>query len=389
MRTLLITYIAKMKSPLITLVLLLIVNVAKAQLTSLQNINAWAYQLQNVTPTAIAPDNSFQLFVTDYSADGSGAGAYTYQQVQTMKTGGKKVIAYISIGEAESYRDYWQPAWENTPPAWLGPENPDWAGNYKVKFWYPQWKNIIYTYIDTILAKGYDGIYMDIIDAYYYWQEENIQEPNADTLMIDFIGDIRHHIDSALGNGAFVLIPQNAEDIIEAPNVTPALRDKYFNCINAIGVEDVFFPGNNDMNNAHLPDAYRIGLLNEFKNRGKRVFSIEYIDQPAKLTQYVADAQTNQYVPYACYRPLDMICTQLPLGVNEVELPKPQVYAYGNTLTMILPYLADIKVVDMQGRVVAQANNTGYLQQGNLVSGLYLIKIAYQAKELVFKQIVQ
>jgi hypothetical protein len=143
------------------------------------------------------------------------------------------------------------------------------------------------------------------------------------------------------------------------------------------------------MNNAHLPDAYRIGLLNEFKNRGKRVFSIEYIDQPAKLTQYVADAQTNQYVPYACYRPLDMICTQLPLGVNEVELPKPQVYAYGNTLTMILPYLADIKVVDMQGRVVAQANNTGYLQQGNLVSGLYLIKIAYQAKELVFKQIVQ
>jgi hypothetical protein len=38
---------------------------------------------------------------------------------------------------------------------------------------------------------------------------------------------------------------------------------------------------------------------------------------------------------------------------------------------------------------VAQANNTGYLQQGNLVSGLYLIKIAYQAKELVFKQIVQ
>lgn len=181
MRTLLITYIAKMKSPLITLVLLLIVNVAKAQLTSLQNINAWAYQLQNVTPTAIAPDNSFQLFVTDYSADGSGAGAYTYQQVQTMKTGGKKVIAYISIGEAESYRDYWQPAWENTPPAWLGPENPDWPGNYKVKFWYPQWKNIIYTYIDTILAKGYDGIYMDIIDAYYYWQEENIQEPNADT----------------------------------------------------------------------------------------------------------------------------------------------------------------------------------------------------------------
>lgn len=387
MRT--IIYIAEMKSPLITLVLLWIINVAHAQIASLQNINAWAYQLQNVTPTAIAPDNSFQLFVTDYSDNGSGAGAYTYQQVQIMKTGGKKVIAYLSIGEAESYRDYWQPAWGNNPPVWLGPENPNWPGNYKVKFWYPQWKDIIYTYIDTILAKGYDGVYMDIIDAYYYWQEENVQEPYADTLMIDFIGDIRHHVDSALGNGAFVLIPQNAEDIIDAPNVTPGLKDKYFNCINAIGVEDVFFPGDNDMNNAHAPDTYRIGLLNDFKNRGKRVFSIEYIDQPAKLTQYVADAQANQFVPYACYRPLDMICTQLSLGVLDNELPKPVIYTYANTLNVIMPFVADYKLIDMQGRVVAGATNTSHWQVSGLSSGLYLIKIEYLGKQLVFKQIIQ
>ncbi|UPT65492.1 MAG: endo alpha-1,4 polygalactosaminidase [Sphingobacteriales bacterium JAD_PAG50586_3] len=362
---------------------------AKAQLTSLQNINAWAYQLQNVTPAAIAPDNSFQLFVTDYSADGSGAGVYTPQQVQAMKTGGKKVIAYISIGEAENYRDYWQPTWNNTPPVWLGSENPDWAGNYKVKFWHPQWKNIIYTYIDTILAKGYDGIYMDIIDAYYYWQEENPQEPYADTLMVDFISDIRHHADSVLGNSAFILIPQNAEDIIDANNITVALQDKYFNSINAIGVEDVFFPGNNDINNAHAPDTYRTGLLTEFKNSGKRVFSIEYIDQPTKLTQYVADVQANQYVPYACYRPLDMICTQLPLAVEETELPKPVIYTNAGTLTVITPYHASVDVIDMQGRVVGQQVNTTYSQWPGLNPGLYLIIVKSGGKQLTYKHIIQ
>jgi cysteinyl-tRNA synthetase len=377
-----------MRGLLKTIALLLIVSVANAQLTSLQNINAWAYQLQNVTPTAIAPDNSFQLFVTDYSADGSGAGAYTAQEVQMMKIGGKKVIAYISIGEAESYRDYWQTAWNNNPPAWLGPENPDWAGNYKVKFWYPEWKSIIYTYIDTILAKGYDGIYMDIIDAYYYWQEENVQEPYADTLMVDFIGDIRHHIDSALGNGAFVMIPQNAEDIINAPNITSTLKDNYFSYINAIGVEDVFFPGNNDMNNAYGPDTYRMGLLSEFNNRGKRIFSIEYIDQPAKLNQYVAAVQTNNYVPYACYRPLDMICTQLPLGLAEHSIAAPLIYAVYNTLTISTPYLANIMVLDMQGRAVGQTAKTAYWQLSGLPLGLYLIKVEYNGKVAVFKGVV-
>lgn len=374
---------------IITIIASVISLCLNAQLTSLQNVNAWAYQLQNTTPTAIAPDNSFQLFVTDYSSDATGAGAFTAAEVQMMKTGGKKVVAYISIGEAENYRDYWQPAWDNNPPVWMGPENPYWAGNFKVKFWYPEWKGIIYNYIDTILSRGYDGIYMDIVEAFYYWQVENPQEPYADTLMMDFIGDIRHHIDSALGNGSFIVMPQNAEEIIDADNVTPAMVDKYFNCINAIGVEDVFFPGNNDMNNAYVPDTYRIGLLDEFKNRGKRVFSIEYIDQPAKLNQYVIDAQTNQYVPYACYRPLDMICTQLPLGLTETEQPHPLITTANHTITISTPFIANaFNIVDMQGRVVAQQTNTNYWQVANLTPGLYVVNCNYGGENAVFKAFV-
>lgn len=354
----------------------------KSQLTSLQNINSWAYQLQYTNPQQIATDNSFQLLVTDYSSDAGPNGVYTAAQVAQMKTGGKKVIAYISIGEAENYRYYWQPGWDVNPPAWMGPENPYWAGNFKVKFWYPEWQNIIYSYVDTLVAKGYDGIYMDIVEAFYYWQEENPQEPYADTLMIDFIGKLRHRVDSLTGNTAFIVMPQNAEEIIDGNNVTTELKNKYFDCINAIGCEDIFFPGNNDMNNAHSVDTYRIGLLDEYKNRGKRVFSIEYIDEPAKLTQYIADAQANNYVPYACTRALDYICTQLPTAVPEEIAPAFNFTFYGSEGTLLVNANTNgakynFTLTDMLGKMYyTMPNCTENTKQFNaLPSGVYIATV--------------
>jgi cysteinyl-tRNA synthetase len=83
------------------------------------------------------------------------------------------VLCYMSIGEAEDYRWYWQPSWETDPPGWLGPENPDWPGNYLVEYWDPGWQAIIYgssdAYLDRILDAGFDGVYLDKIDAFESW----------------------------------------------------------------------------------------------------------------------------------------------------------------------------------------------------------------------------
>ena len=80
------------------------------------------------------------------------------------------MIAYLSIGEAEDYRYYWQPEWKENPPAWLLDENPNWPGNHKVYYWDPEWQAIIYgnhsSYLAKILAAGFDGVYLDLIDAY-------------------------------------------------------------------------------------------------------------------------------------------------------------------------------------------------------------------------------
>ncbi len=96
-------------------------------------------------------------------------------QLKVKPSGGSRlVIAYMSIGEAENYRYYWKAEWNNSPPLWLGKENPDWEGNYKVWYWEKEWQDIIVSgkdaYIQRILDAGFDGVYLDIIDAFEYFE---------------------------------------------------------------------------------------------------------------------------------------------------------------------------------------------------------------------------
>ena len=56
-------------------------------------------------------------------------------EIKLMQDSAKTVLCYLSIGEAESYRPYWQKSWKTEKPAFLLKENPNWAGNYRVKYW--------------------------------------------------------------------------------------------------------------------------------------------------------------------------------------------------------------------------------------------------------------
>ena len=104
--------------------------------------------------------------------------AFTAAEVEQLKhkaNGGKRlVVCYMSIGEAEDYRYYWQPEWKRDKPAWLARENPEWRGNYKVRYWDSEWQEIICgaddSYLNRILAAGFDGVYLDIIDAFEYFE---------------------------------------------------------------------------------------------------------------------------------------------------------------------------------------------------------------------------
>lgn len=96
---------------------------------------------------------------------------------QKARRGKRLVIAYMSIGEAEDYRYYWRRGWAKTNPPWLEKENPDWPGNHKVRYWDPAWQKIIFgnedSYLKKIIDAGFDGVYLDIIDAFEYFEGQH------------------------------------------------------------------------------------------------------------------------------------------------------------------------------------------------------------------------
>ncbi|MBN1416053.1 MAG: endo alpha-1,4 polygalactosaminidase [Bacteroidales bacterium] len=118
---------------------------------------------------------SYDVLIMDYFYNAEEFTPDEIEQLKTKNNGGHRlVIAYMSIGEAEDYRYYWNPVWNSDPPSWLKGENPDWEGNYKVAYWDPGWQRIIFgnpdAYLNKIIDKGFDGVYLDIIDAFEYFE---------------------------------------------------------------------------------------------------------------------------------------------------------------------------------------------------------------------------
>jgi cysteinyl-tRNA synthetase len=120
---------------------------------------------------------NYDVIIMDLFFDGDIT--FTPQEIAQLKhkaNGGQRIlIAYISIGEAEDYRYYWKPEWNDDKPIWLDRENPEWPGNYKVRYWEKDWQKIIYgnnqSYIKKIIDAGFDGAYLDIIDAFEFFEE--------------------------------------------------------------------------------------------------------------------------------------------------------------------------------------------------------------------------
>ena len=157
-------------------------NANSADVASLAEVRNFLYLLDSGLYSSKAAllnairDTDYDAIILDASHDDVSLTKDDIALLKTKSNGGDRlIIAYMSIGEAEDYRYYWQEKWDSIPPAWLAEENPDWAGNYKVRYWDPVWQRIIYgeddSYLRKILDAGFDGVYLDIIDAFEYFED--------------------------------------------------------------------------------------------------------------------------------------------------------------------------------------------------------------------------
>ncbi|MFC5454981.1 MJ1477/TM1410 family putative glycoside hydrolase [Prosthecobacter fluviatilis] len=216
----------------------------------------------------------------------SSEGDWTPAEIQTIRTGkkGRRVVAYVSIGEAEDYRPYWQKSWDAdkngqpdaAAPKFLNIENPDWKGNYRVRYWQPEWQQIMLPAVDKVVAQGFDGIYLDIVDAFEFYEYDAATQswldnrPNPDTGktyredMIAWVAAIAQR--ARARQPGFLVIPQNAPQLLAHAD--------YREIISAIGVEDLFVADRKLR--TEKQSRYVVGFLKQLQPSGKPVLVIDY-----------------------------------------------------------------------------------------------------------------
>lgn len=287
-------------------------------------------------------DSDVDWLILEPTVEGSQNTAFSAVQIEQIRSQGacpKKVLAYLSVGEAESYRDYFDPAWVDAndnpvpgaAPDWLGATNPDWEGNYKVRYWMPDWQRLIIgtdagphvSPLDAIIDAGFDGVYLDIIDAYYYWSSTDgvVERPRmqARDEMISMVQEIARHARVVRGVSDFMVFPQGGSDIIRNDDDGfDARTDDYFSAINGIGREDVWF--NELAQQAPEETSYTLDQLREYQSRGGTVLITDYLikrsNQSAsqnneRATEFRNQILTEGFIGYSAFndRELDKIVT--------------------------------------------------------------------------------
>lgn len=213
--------------------------------------------------------------VIDESFDGSPDERWTSEELAKFRQKGTVLLCYFSIGEAEDYRGYWKKNWSKQPPSFLLSENPEWKGNFRVRYWDKEWQQIMLRELDRIVAVGFDGVYLDIVDGYEFFEgfgehDFAVNPATRQTYRADMVQWIQRLAAHARKQKpTFQIYMQNGEALMA--------DEKLLSAINGISVESLFFDGSRPQKQVDI--QARIKYLQLVQKAGKPCFAIEYLPE--------------------------------------------------------------------------------------------------------------
>ena len=272
--------------------------------TRLLQSESWGYQLQALDEKGFSA-LFYDMLVMDYTKAGKTGTEFTpaeLAKIRVKPNGQKRILlSYFSVGEAETYRYYWKPEWASKKPSWMAYENKDWAGNFVVRFWDPQWREIIYdgpdSYLRKIIAAGFDGVYLDRVDAYAELEKEN---SGARADMIGFVEALSAKAKSIKPD--FLVVVQNAEEL--------SLSTPFLAAIDGIAKEDLLYGIDHKASrNKQSTINEAIRHLKVARDNGKAVFVVEYLSKPDQLMSVMRELgrYDERFVPHFADRKLNAV----------------------------------------------------------------------------------
>lgn len=319
----------------VLLFLLAFVGAQNANARDFLGLNSWGYQLHDYTNQNISRMETSRntLWVVDYSKDGADENRFSKQEIAKIKRNGNVVISYFCLGEAEMVRYYWpkydrealikrnevyEVGYKNESLNFtnvegvqvLGRDNAEYVDNFPVKFWLQSWQKTMLedsaefgtSYLNRIIDSGFDGVYLDTVDAFEYYNESTIATRAKQ--MYQLIIKI-----AKLGrakNPNFKVMMQNAMSITDY--LSEQEKATLFYYVKGFGVEDLFHPGVGENNPRKFSKFGEAKSIKEIKSKFKDVvfFTVDYIPglSPAAKKDYFHDARKKNFIPVISDRSL-------------------------------------------------------------------------------------
>jgi cysteinyl-tRNA synthetase len=320
------------------------------------NVKTWFYYLGSLADYATVEQlaaSEYDMLVLDYVPSVTGDEDYPMADViNTLHGSDKLVLAYLSIGNAEEYRTYWQSDWEIGNPEWIiAPDPGGWEGNYLVSYWNPGWQALWLgegTFLkrggllEDVLDAGFDGVYLDWVEAYS--DDGVLAAADRDTVdavdeMITWVGQISKLVKQKCRD--CVVVAQNAADLVE--------DDRYVKYIDALAQEHIWFDGGSDSGlgsdcplphtdadinskeyydslspicqsqfdddpdgTLHYSSEEVLYYLNIARLRSLPVFTVDYALEPENMAWIYETSRELGFIPFVSNRELDMYFEPVP-----------------------------------------------------------------------------
>ncbi|MCX7787720.1 MAG: endo alpha-1,4 polygalactosaminidase [Spirochaetes bacterium] len=284
---------------------------------TLSSVQSWAYQLQNIDLSGIER-SAYDLVVMDYSKNGSEGTTWSSAEIRRVKESGsgKILLAYLSIGEAESHRSYWESSWIPGNPSWLGKEVSVTDGRprrFNVKYWSSEWQKVLKNLLERMISQGFNGVLLDGCDAYIYWSDfrngesEVLDRQVAAGRMVELIGEIASYARTRVPD--FIVLAQERTKLLTSISSDVSKRDLYIKTIQGVVATGIFFSGEALQDNPFAPETDLIEYFQDLRSRGKVIFSLEYLSQTndSALERYFREVKPYGFYPYAADRALDTL----------------------------------------------------------------------------------
>ena len=196
-------------------------------------------------------------------------------------------LAYMCVGEAETYRWYWP---EIKGEEWLIQENPSWPQHYLVDPRSAEWRTLMVDRVaPRLLEKGYDGFMLDTLDTVQTLvSEEALKYEGSASAMVRLVRDLRERYPDAVivANGGLSIF-RGIADYIDGV-IREGVRWRY-------DFQEEDYRPLNESEREWVEQR-----LQRVRKTDMPIFALDYVDpdNPEKAEQVAKTLRDEGYIPF-------------------------------------------------------------------------------------------